>query len=200
MELRVEDVVLAVVIKLRERRKGPVGARQDDWAHCGIRGEGNRDAVEGGVERVPPAIEPDDRVFHGLAGLIDHGEEIATRPRALQRLPLPDAHQRAAAAAATDELNDPRASAPFERRELKVLPGTFEMPDLDLARLFAVGDEPIEVQIRVQLPLLREEEIEGIYLVDFDEQLRRVLDRHIERHVGARSKELRIGLRELDID
>ena len=83
---------------------------------------------------------------------------------------------------------------------MEVLSRSLKGTDLDVTRLLAIGDEAIEVEVGVELTLLRQEEVEGVDLVDFHKELRRVLDRYLEGHVRSRREELRIGPWKLDVD
>ena len=205
VEFRIERVGLRVMLELRERRKRALGIRDDDRPHAGLRRERHHDASELLVAHELASVEPCDRVLHLRAALVNHREHVAARPGALQHLPLPRAHERAAAAPAADELHDPRAAFALQRGKFERLPRALERPAVERVRLLAVRHEAVEIHVRVELAVLRGEKIQRIHLVDFHDDLRRVLHHDIELHIVARVplarglEERRIRRRELDV-
>ena len=199
VELRVECVVLCVMLELSERRKRPRWISEHDTAHARLLRERHADAPEFFIHREFPSVEPHDCVLHRLGFFIEHREQIPAGARLLHDLPLPGAHERAAAAPAADELNHPRAAPSFQLGKLERLPVAFERPAVESLRAFAVRHEAVEIEVGVELAALREEKVERVHLVDFHDELRRVLRDHVELHIVARLEKLRVRFRKLDV-
>ena len=205
VEFCVEYIVLRVMLELRERRRRALGIRDHDLPRARLRSERYDDASELFVAHELAPIEPHDRVLHLLAALVEHGEQVAARPSVLQHLPLPHAHERAAAAPAAYELHNPRAALAGERGELECLPCALERPAVKRVRLLTIRDEAVEIEVGVELAVLREEKIERIHLVDPHDDFRRVFHDDIELHVVSRGvailrlEELRIRRGKLDV-
>ena len=206
VELHIQPVCLAVMLELRERRERAIRISQHELARPRLLRERHHDAAEFFVAHELAPVEPRHRVLHLLAALVQHREQIARRPRDLKHLPLPDTHERTAAASAADELYDPRAALSAQRGEFERLPRALVRPAVECMRLLAVRHEAVEVQVRIELTVLREEKIQRVHLVDFHDELRRVLHDEIDLHVVARLRagrgleELRIRRDELDVD
>jgi hypothetical protein len=66
-------------------------------------------------------------------------------------------------------------------------------------RLLAVGDEAVEIEVGVELALLRLEEVERVELENLHDELRRVFDDDIERDVIARQELRRVRGGEFDV-
>ena len=112
---------------------------------------------------------------------------------------LAGADEGAAAAAAADEFDDPGPAFAFEVGEGEFLPCARERAAIEAVRLLAVGDEAVEIEVGVELALLRLEKVERVELENLHDELRRVFDDHIERDVIARQELWGVCGRKFDV-
>ena len=123
--------------------------------------------------------------FTGCARFIEHREHVARRTGLLEQLPLALAHQRAARLPAADELDRPTRRACLSARETRMpaaRAGTgCAALRAKVVRRLGVRDEAVEIQVGVELALLREEKRERVDLVNLHDELRRVLEEQVER-------------------
>ena len=191
---------------LEARQRGEIArrVREHDGLRARLLREWHEQRAALFIRRVFAPFEPDHRVLHRLPLFIQHRDDIARRPGALEQRPLAFAHQRAARLPAADELDDPRPALP---RQLGKLERPHATPERtaprgvggEIVRDLAVRHEAVEREVGVELALAGEEIRERVELVDFHDELRRVLDEKVERHVVGGRGEGRIGQREIHI-
>ena len=109
------------------------------------------------------------------------------------------AHQRPTALAVADEVDDENARL-IERRKLELAPCTPQRRLLVLVDLLLVGDQPVEVDVGVDLGQLAAIEVSRIDLEDLDDQRLDVLDVQVERDRLIGRERLLVGHREIEID
>ena len=164
-----------------------------------MRAERHRDGPGLFIADDLPSIDPNHGILHGLLLFIQHRDQHAARARLLEHLKLPHADQCATAPSAANQLDHPRPAFVLQRWKCQSFARPLERPGIDDLRALAVRHEPVEVHVRVQLPLLCLEKIERVDLVNLHEQLRRVFQDDIELHIVARHRELGIRRGKLDI-
>ena len=126
---------------------------------------------------------------------IQDEDQIPAWASLLQNMELAGADERAAAAATTDELDDPRTAFAFEFWKLEGLPPARERSAFKCVRLLAFGHQAVEVEIRVELALLRLEKVQRVQFEDLHDELRRVFNHDIKLDVvtGRKLRRVRGG-------
>src|SRR4029079_11685763 len=95
-----------------------------------------------------------------------HGQHIARGSDLLDQMPLTFADQRSAGVAGTNELDDPRATPAFQFGKLERPRHAMQRRIGELLRFLAIRDKSVELEVCVELALLREEKREQIDLVN----------------------------------
>ena len=191
-----QPVGLAAV---RERRdRGPAALPQDDLLLAWIGREGNQD-LAAVVCRVVAAAEPGGRVGHVAAGFVIDAQDLARRGRALDHAQLALVDDRAAGDAAADEVDDVGAR-PAQLGQVEDPAHAPHRRLVVLVALFEVGDDPVELDGRVDRLLTLDVVAEAVDLEHLDEQVLHVLGLDGQLHRFVRAEDLGHRRREPELD
>ena len=206
VELRVEPVLLGVMLEARERREFARRIREHDRLRARLLREGHEDVAALFIRRILAALRATTTA--SFTGSRFSSSTVSMSPagpvrwssdhwplRTSARLDFPPPMNSMTHAPrlpfSSGNLNV-RAHAP-ERAAARGVGG-------EIVRDLAVRHEAVEREVGVELALVGEEIRERVDLVDFHDELRRVLDEKVERHVVGGREERRIRQREIDID